>query len=162
KAIGSSGQTGKSLTKLQAAFGKTCTDADLTLLGHPPQAATGDAWARAAIAASVQHGYDTAISGALDEVTMLFNLGSSGWASCKTLATPPCLEHTCKYTSAGASSFNAQTQVLNISGDLVGVAGFKLCNVAGLTPAGQILVAGNTNRSLDPVSLPGIGFVCVT
>lgn len=162
KAIGSGGQTGKSLTKLQSLLGKSCSDSDLGLLGHPVQAATGDVWARAALAASVQHGYETAIAGALDEVGMLFNLGASGCASCKTLATAPCYEHACKYLSSGASGFNAQTQVLNITGDLIGIANFKLCNIAGLTPSGQTLVAGAVGKSLDPVALPGIGFVCVS
>jgi hypothetical protein len=174
----------KEFAKTAALAPASCTDANLSQLGHLPTAQFGNRWAVAVTLDAVQAAYDQQIMMTRDWVNIMSVLGgltpdpatgetvTPACALCAKYANSPCQEHSCTYVqpppaaqSAALVSLNEGT--LEIPVPLMGTTALNFCNTGatnlldGITTLGEYPVFGEAGKQLLPANIPGVGYACV-
>jgi len=174
----------KEFAKTVALAPASCTDSNLSQLGHLPTAQFGNRWAVAVTLDALQAAYDQQIMMTRDWVNLLSVLGgltpdpatgefvTPTCALCAKHAAAPCQEHSCTYVQPPPAAQSQALVTINegqleIPVPLKGTTALNFCNTGatnlldGITTLGEYPVFGEAGKQLLPADIPGVGYACV-
>lgn len=167
KVLGATGVISKETTKLAAQVPKTCTDADLSALGHLPTSIFGNRWAQFQGVAALQLAYEQQLLDTADWVNVLATLGNvvansaTVCPSCVKLNQAPCQLSSCRLASSSATVNLAGAPSLVVPVD--GATVLKFCDVSQLvnSAVGVFFVMGSPGKVIKPAAVGTIATACV-
>jgi hypothetical protein len=142
---------------------KSCTDADLGLLGHLPTGTFGSKWAEYQATVAVQFAYEQQISAVRNFVTQLLALeGTGSCPTCVKFDHAPCQEATCNYLGAGSQAIVGLNGLPPIPVPLIGVAALRFCDATPFLPStsNTLYISGATGKNIQPAPVGSISFAC--
>jgi len=158
---------GKALAKLQSLVpGGKCDDASLQALGHLPEGAFGDTWARWVVLAKIKWAIVQQVWLVRDTINafqQMFDIDGDGSGDgscdlCGKIASPSCATHACILdTGSGAT---VRTQSVTIPVTLEGAVMLEVCKDFDIIGDNDFFVTGEITNGFKPVNL-GLGFACV-